>query len=332
MFTMVRMQLEKENLLTQVPSGVVLTGGGAETVRVVESAKRMLSLPVRIGKPKGISGLIDDVINPAFAGCHDALSVTIQYRNQWVGFQDAPKSRSLSVHTPVNNDRIGLGLLVNRNAIGIFKETSFLGNYAYRRELYNGKLALGLGFGVTSYHAAWNELEATDADDVLLMSNTPSAILPDFSLGVYYYTQKSFIGISLPLFLSHVTDENTGNFNIKNNFSDYNYFVSGGYEISTSPMTKILPSILIKYHPNHALQVDYNVQLTLKDRIGIGTGYRNSNILVGMLQCQINDQLRIAYSYNYNAGSLRGYKMGSHEIELGYIFRYTREVMSPRKL
>ena len=74
-------------------------------------------------------------INPAFAGCQDALSATISYRDQWVGFKDAPKSYILSVHTPVYNDRVGLGLLVEKNSIGIFKETSFLGNYAYRMEL-----------------------------------------------------------------------------------------------------------------------------------------------------------------------------------------------------
>jgi cell division protein FtsA len=66
-FTMVRLHLEKEELAARVPSGVILTGGGAETVGVVESAKRMLSLPVRVGKPRGIGGLVDDVINPAFA-------------------------------------------------------------------------------------------------------------------------------------------------------------------------------------------------------------------------------------------------------------------------
>ena len=67
-------------------------------------------------------------INPAFAGCQDALSATISYRNQWVGFNDSPKSYILSVHAPVFNDRVGLGLLVENNSIGIFKETSILGN------------------------------------------------------------------------------------------------------------------------------------------------------------------------------------------------------------
>lgn len=66
-FTMVRLELEKEGLINRIPSGAIVTGGGAETVGVADSAKRMLSLPVRIGVPKGIAGLIDDIITPAFA-------------------------------------------------------------------------------------------------------------------------------------------------------------------------------------------------------------------------------------------------------------------------
>src|SRR5665647_1026418 len=129
-------------------------------------------------------------INPAFAGCQDALSLTASYRNQWVGFNDAPKSYILSVHTPVFNDRVGLGLLIENNSIGIFKETSFLGNYAYRMKLGEGKLAMGLGFGVTIYNIAWNELVAADENDIQLMNNPSSAVIPDFSLGMYYYTNK----------------------------------------------------------------------------------------------------------------------------------------------
>lgn len=66
-FTMVRIQLEKENIRSNVPSGTIVTGGGADTIGIEDSAKRMLSLPVRIGKPKGVTGLIDDIINPAYA-------------------------------------------------------------------------------------------------------------------------------------------------------------------------------------------------------------------------------------------------------------------------
>jgi type IX secretion system PorP/SprF family membrane protein len=271
------------------------------------------------------------VINPSFAGCHDALSTTISYRNQWVGFKDAPKSYILSVHTPVYNDRIGLGLLIEKNSIGIFKETSFIGNYAYRMELRNGKLALGFGFGVTAYTVAWNELDATDADDVQLMNNPTSAVLPAFSLGTYYYTKKYFIGISIPLFLSHELDKSTGNYKISNNFSGYNYFFTGGYEVGIGPHVKLLPSLLIKYHPDNVIQIDYNAQINIKDRIWMGIGYRNRDMLVGMLQCQLNYQLRMAYSYDFDFGSIGRYENGSHEIVLNYTFRYARKVIGPRQ-
>jgi cell division protein FtsA len=68
-FTMVRIELEKEGLANRIPSGAVITGGGAETAGAIESAKRMLSLPVRLGIPKGVGGLVDDVMNPAFSTC-----------------------------------------------------------------------------------------------------------------------------------------------------------------------------------------------------------------------------------------------------------------------
>jgi len=66
-FTMVKIELERVDLANRIPSGVVVTGGGSETVGIVDSAKRMLSLPVRLGEPRGLTGLVDDVINPSFS-------------------------------------------------------------------------------------------------------------------------------------------------------------------------------------------------------------------------------------------------------------------------
>jgi type IX secretion system PorP/SprF family membrane protein len=270
-------------------------------------------------------------INPAFAGSHDALSATVLYRNQWVGFTDAPKNQMLSIHAPFAKDRIGLGLLIDRNSIGIYKETSFIGNYAYRMELRDGKLALGLGFGVTVYNIAWDELDATDANDVQLMNNPTSAILPNFSLGTYYYTKKYFIGFSIPLILGHKVNESTGSPKISNSFSAANYFFSGGYEFGLSPRIKLLPSVLIKYHLKNELQIDCNAQINYNDKIWMGIGYRSKNMLVGMLQCQLNYQIRMAYSYDFDIGSIGKYRNGSHEIVLNYIFRYSRKVIGPRQ-
>jgi len=270
-------------------------------------------------------------INPAFAGCHEALSISVMYRNQWVGFSDAPKTCLLSVHTPLNNDRIGLGLLVERNSIGIFKETNIIGNYAYRIELGEGILSLGLGGGITVYNVAWNELVAADANDAQLMNNPVSVALPALSAGTYYYTKKYFIGISMPMFLSHEIDKNSGKYKIGGNFSEANYIFTGGYEIGINKQLKFLPSLLLKYHPGNAIQVDYNALFSLKDKIWMGLGYRNSDKLVGMLQCQLSYQLRMAYSYDFDFSNIGKYTNGSHEIVLIYVFRYTRIVKGPRQ-
>lgn len=68
-FTMVKIELDRAGVSNRIPSGAVVTGGGAETVGIVDSARRTLALPVRVGVPFGVRGLIDDVITPAFSVC-----------------------------------------------------------------------------------------------------------------------------------------------------------------------------------------------------------------------------------------------------------------------
>mgnify|MGYP001616689430 FL=1 len=67
MFQTIASEIKKSGLAGLTPSGLVLCGGGAMTVSIVESAKRMLGMPVRVGTPSGITGLIDDITTPAFA-------------------------------------------------------------------------------------------------------------------------------------------------------------------------------------------------------------------------------------------------------------------------
>ncbi len=270
-------------------------------------------------------------INPAFAGCQNALSATLFYRNQWVGFKDSPKSQGLSVHTPVKNDRIGLGLVIDRSSYGIFRETRIIANYAYRTELHNGKLALGLGFGASFNNMAWNELKATDPNDQQLLNTPVTQVLPNFSFGAYYYTRKYFIGLSLPMLFSHELNSATGKYKTVNLFSEYNYFLTGGLYFDICHGVKVLPSFLLKYQPNHSPQVDFNAQIILRDRIWFGLGYRSSNTIIAMLQYQLNDQLRLSYSYDTDLSKLGTYKSGSHEIVLNYVFSYSRKVIGPRQ-
>lgn len=267
--------------------------------------------------------------NPAYAGSQDALSAAVSYRNQWVGFSGAPKSSLISAHTPVNNDRIGLGIIFERNSFGINRETRFSGNYSYRMEFHEGKLALGLGFGATVYNIAWNELDAADPDDILLYESPLSVMIPYFNLGSYYYTSRYFLGISIPMLFNNPVDLNSSK--LSSWYSGNNYFITGGYMFAINRQIKIQPSVLMKIHSEHPSQIDINAQLILRDRIWIGIGYRSSSTFVGMFQILMNPQLKMAYSYDYDLGPIGRYNSGSHEISLNYVFSYYRKVIGPRQ-
>lgn len=269
-------------------------------------------------------------INPAFAGSDNAISASLNYRNQWVGFTDAPKSSILAVHSPIKSGRIGIGFQIENQSIGIYKTSNFIGNYAFRTEIKKGTLALGLGFGAAVYSVKWNKLQAVDQHDQLLLNNSSSAVMPVFSLGMYYYTQKYFVGISLPSFISHVVSKSSGDYKPKNDMSNYNYLVNGGYNIELTSDMMLRPSLLLKYNPKDAAQINLNALLGFKDKLWVGLGYRNENTVAGMLQCQLNYQIRMAYAYDFDTGILGKYMNGSHEVGFNYIFRYSRKVLGPR--
>lgn len=80
LFTMIAIEIKKSGFATQTPAGIVVTGGGAKTVGVEEAAKRMLSMPVRVGYPTNIIGLIDDVETPAFSTAVGLLRSAENYK------------------------------------------------------------------------------------------------------------------------------------------------------------------------------------------------------------------------------------------------------------
>ncbi len=89
LFTMIGIEIKKSGFASQTPSGLVITGGGSRTVGAEESAKRMLSMPVRIGMPTNIAGLIDDVENPSYATAVGLLEFARNFRSsEESGFMD----------------------------------------------------------------------------------------------------------------------------------------------------------------------------------------------------------------------------------------------------
>lgn len=266
-------------------------------------------------------------LNPAYAGSRDVFNITIGYRNQWVGFDGAPVSQTLSAHTPLKNEKIALGVFLHNEQIDVRNNTSLYINYAYRLPLAGGRLSLGLKAGGVNRNVNWNKLSLHDPGDIVFSDPGSSDILPNFGFGAYYYADRFFIGASIPLFLSDSTRNSKAV--SYHDMSNYNYLVSGGF-VAGRGGVKIKPSFLVKYNERNPVQIDANLSFILADRVWLGASYRLENAVVGLVKVQLNEQFRIGYTYDYSLGHLNNYNNGSHEIVLIYDFRYRVNAVNPR--
>lgn len=269
-------------------------------------------------------------INPAYAGSQEALNIGLYARAQWVGFEGAPRDITFTLHTPMRDKHVSLGLMVMNDKLGSRTETGFLLNYAYRIDMWKGKLSFGLAAGLTSLSTDVNMLRYTDPGDGLLLNPGVRALLPEFSFGIYYYSDKFFSGLSMPLFLKHPFDQGTGKYRVSFNPSEMNYLLMAGYIFTLSDNFKLLPSMLLKTNPSNNTQLDLNCNLIFREKVWLGTSLRTNRNLIFLLQYQANRQLKIAYSYGYEFSELSSFQKGSHEVMLLYNFRYEVNVKSPR--
>lgn len=269
-------------------------------------------------------------INPAYAGSREALSVVMLHRNQWTGFEGSPKTVTLALHSPMRNDKVGLGLLVVNNRIGITNSTGITGNFAYRIRLEKGIFSLGLSGGLTIAKNTWSELVAIDPDDGIIPVNNQGYLLPNFSAGAYYSTDHLFIGLSIPMFLSHKFNPSSQEFELVNDYREYNYLLNSGYLFKISDNWKVLPSTMIRFNPGTSVQMDLNAYGIYRDKIWAGFSYRSNKSMVGLFMYQVNNQLAIAYTYDMGFGQIAGYMGGSHEVMIRYDFRYVIDVVDPR--
>lgn len=269
-------------------------------------------------------------VNPAYSGSQEALSAGLYSRIQWVGFKGAPRTFTFSIHSPLRNKKVNLGLVLLSDRLGSRKETGFLFNYAYRIDLNNGKLSFGLAAGFTHLSTDLNSIQAVDPGDVLLQDPARRFFLPEFSFGIYYYTRKYYISFSMPSFLSHTINNEAGKYKLGFDLASINYMLSAGYVFKLSKYVDILPSIMLRTSPAYTTQADINCNVIYKEKIWLGASIRTNSSMSANFQLQINPQLRIGYSYGYELSELSSYQSGSHEFRLVYNFRYKLDVIGPR--
>ena len=269
-------------------------------------------------------------INPAYAGSQDALSLGLYSRNQWVGFEGAPRTITFSMHSPMRNKKVNLGLILLNDKLGSRKETGFLFNYAYRIEMGSGNFSLGLATGVTGLSSDLDAVKFVDPGDDYVQNNAGKVFLPEFSFGSYYYSKKYFVGISMPLFSTFLLDDDPNDFHVGFDLANTNYILTGGYIFKLSEEIEIFPTLFMKMNPANSTQLDMHCSVIFKEKVWLGAGIRSNGNLSALLNLQVNTQLRVGYSYGYELSELSSYNSGSHEVVLQYNFNYLLEVVSPR--
>jgi type IX secretion system PorP/SprF family membrane protein len=273
------------------------------------------------------------VVNPAYTGSRGALSGLLTYRMQWMGTEGSPVVQSLSLHTPMKNDRVALGLMAHFMQYGYTKSSSIYADYAYHIRVGKGKLSFGLKGGVDISNSDYSGILLTDPGDPVFTVVDEPYLLPNTGAGVYYYSNRFFAGVSVPSFLNY-RKTGTGSLQAYHSFNEYNLVFFGGGLITFSQFFKFKPSLLINYsfqETEKLTQLDINGNIILGDLIWIGGSWRTSEeVAVGILQVQITQQLMLGFSYDYPTGRMNSYSRGSSEFMLRYEFGSKVSAANPR--
>lgn len=258
------------------------------------------------------------LINPAYAGSQEALNITALYRKQWAGFDGAPTTSSFAGHSPLNNRKLNLGLIVMNDCFGIYNHNQLKLAYAYRTRLADGYLSFGLQGGADVYSSNWNKLNTTDKNDPGFQTGVTRTTAFNAGFGTYYYSQKFYFGFAIPeLYNSGISKYRTT-------------LLHAGVLIGAGETIKIKPSAMVKYIFNSPLSVNVASTFYWKDVIGLGIGYTLKTSAMAIVDLKVNDQFRIGYGYDYSLTKLNNYTSGSHELMLRYVFKYKVEAVSTR--
>lgn len=271
-------------------------------------------------------------INPAYAGSRNVTSATALYRSQWIGIKGAPKTATFTVDAPINSKKIGLGLQVYGDKLGITNTSGLVGSYAYRIHFEKATLAFGLQAGISQYKVDFLSVNlGSDGATDMAFANNVNKWLLNIGTGIYYNTDKFYLGLSSPQLLNNkltnFTVQNSNNVSAQ----AMHVFLASGYVFDLAEDLHLKPSILVKYVHGAPIEADLNGTVWIGNVVGLGAQYRTEADISAMAEFQVTPQIRVGYAYDRSTTKLVQYNSGSHEIMLRYEFGFTKgKIISPR--
>jgi len=269
-------------------------------------------------------------INPGYAGSADVLNASVLFRAQWVGFDGAPQTQTLTANTPLKNKSLAIGGNLYNDVLGPEQRFGFYGTFAYRILFRKSKLSFGANAGFDVFQGKFSTLDLIDNNDQAFIEDVKGKFLPNAGFGIFYYSKVFYVGLSAPRLVQNSIYEAVDG-TPTNGKQLISYYFTAGYVFQLSKEVKFKPAILFKFTQNAPAQLDVNLNFLFVERFWVGLMYRPSSAWGVLLQFQINDQLRFGYSLDLSTYELQSYNNGTHEFMLSYDFGYNRtKIRSPR--
>lgn len=268
-----------------------------------------------------------NVINPAYAGSKESLSLTGLYRKQWSGLDGAPETFTLSVHSPIG-EKIGLGLSAIKDELGPVKETNVYVDFSYTLDLSASlKLALGVKAGASFHEVGLTDLDLIHPGDPFFSENIDNTY-PNVGAGAFLYADNFYLGLSAPNLIKSVHLDENG---LKYGSEELHYFATAGYIFDLNDNFKLKPSVMVKSTFDAPVSFDANLNALFFERFEIGGSYRLDDSFSGLVGFQVTPMLRLGYAYDHITSDLSAVASASHEVILTFDLYFKKKVLrSPR--
>lgn len=271
------------------------------------------------------------VINPAYTGSRGTLSTLFAMKKQWAKVEGAPTVQAASIHAPLKNDKVALGLMYSRNSYGITIDQSVYVTYAYHIHFQKSRLSFGIQGGADLSNTNYQGINTGTPNDPAFEGEPETKAFPNVGAGVYYYSSSIFLGASVPALLSYTSEASTPEADSYHSVQDYRLLFLAGGLISFSQNFRFKPSVLMKYSAEEEIALDINGNFIIADLFWLGASYRTvEESVVGILEVQLTQQLKIGYSYDYQMGEIGNFSSGSHEVLLRVEFGRKVNASSPK--
>ncbi len=268
--------------------------------------------------------------NAAYAGTREAFSATALHRHQWAGIEGAPRTTTVSLHSPIEKWNTGLGLSLIHDQLGIQRNYSLKLAYAYRIKTKLGIISLGIDGQYKKQDMLWMDSSPLTSDDSYIPYGNNTTWLPNVGAGIYIYKKNYYVGVSVPKLIQNKADYSNLNSVITNNYQRH-YFGMAGVHLPLSSQFALKPAILAKYEVDSPLEMDFNMMAIFNDVFWVGMTYRTNDSFDAILQFHFENGLRMGYSYDFTTTQLNRVNSGSHEIMIGYDFNKSKKgVYHPR--